>query len=620
VTVPPLSIVLVDDAADVRLVVGTQLRTTSQFVVVGEGSTGREAIELAREHHPDLLLLDISMPDMDGMEALPVITAVSPNTRVIMFTGFGAPGLGAEAQELGATAFIEKSVPIEELPVRILRAAGYHDVADELDGGVEPVPLEARQILSQHIERFRDVFERATVGMATLSLTGSIARVNAALAAMLGDVETELVGRLYFTFVDETEQPELRAVLRGVTASTAGVGSVEHGLTDGERRVRSTISPVRDSTGNPLYLFLQVEDITERARAQAELQAAEERFRLLIESVVDYAIFILDADGNVASWNPGAERINGYAAEEIIGRHFSVFYTDDARASGHPAHELDVARREGRYEEEGLRVRKDGSQFLANVVITALRDDQHNIVGFAKITRDITERAEATRLLREAAEEKASFLAVTAHELRSPVVAISAGAQMLIDHWPELDDDERSGTVRAIQTSTTRIRRLVDDLLMASRLDAGALVFDVAPMNLHVALSEVAAAMAATEPIPVHGPADVTVLADHGRFTQIVTNLLHNALAYGEPPVTIDITPHDGAVVFRVRDAGPGIPDSVLPRLFEKFTRGEAKSDSGTGLGLYIVRELARGQGGDAWYEGSPRGAVFAVRLPRPSE
>ena len=166
---------------------------------------------------------------------------------------------------------------------------------------------------------------------------------------------------------------------------------------------------------------------------RAAESAQEERFRLLVESVKDYAIFMLDPSGHVTTWNAGAERIKGYTAEEIIGKHFSIFYPPEDVAAGKCERELEVATREGRFEDEGWRVRKDGSRFWANVVITALRNPQGALIGFAKVTRDLTERRQAEENLRALAAEKAAlaeksriqefqerFLAILGHDLLNP--------------------------------------------------------------------------------------------------------------------------------------------------------------------------------------------------------
>src|SRR5581483_9240382 len=322
---------------------------------------------------------------------------------------------------------------------------------------------------------------------------------------------------------------------------------------------RTTIAAVADSAGNPLYLFAQAEDTTDRRTTTAQLRVTEERFRLMVESVQDYAIFMLDAGGHIATWNLGAQRMKGYRADEIIGRHFRTFYTEDAKASRHPEHELEIAVREGRYEEEGWRVRKDGSMFWANVVITALFDHGGELVGFAKVTRDMTERrraqqaqerataaleasaaqlAAANRGLQSAAERTEEFLAVTAHELQSPVSAITGAADILVEYWDQLDPDERRETLGHITRGGRRIRRLLADLLTASRLEAG--VFELRPehVELEAAVKEALAETSSPDgDVTVAVGPEFVVRADRVRLVQIVTNLVTNAFKYGRPPV-----------------------------------------------------------------------------------
>ena len=363
-----------------------------------------------------------------------------------------------------------------------------------------------------------------------------------------------------------------------------------------------------------------------------ELRISEERFRLLVEGVLDYAIFMLDPGGHIISWNSGAERLKGWRAEEIIGQHFSVFYTPEDRDRDHPAHELEIAVREGRYEEEGWRVRKDGTRFWANVLITALFDKDGTLRGFGKVTRDTTERRElllhreraaaelsaANQQLRAMAEEKAEFLAVTAHELRGPVLVMRGGAQMLLDHWTELRESDRIQLLQSLVSGGERMHRLLEDLLMASRLEAGAVDLDIRPTPLCAVLDEAVASMGEQRwAVEVECRPDTLVLADRGRLGQIVSNLLSNAVKYGAPPVTIAAAAAGRVVEMCIRDHGPGVHESLLPRLFTKFARGPGRPDGGTGLGLFIVRELVRAQQGEVWYQPAPGGgAAFTVQLP----
>ena len=202
-----------------------------------------------------------------------------------------------------------------------------------------------------------------------------------------------------------------------------------------------------------------------------------EAYRLLVEGVKDYAIFMLDPTGRIATWNLGAERIKGYKAEEAIGRHFSLFYTDEDINRGHPQRELEIATAEGRYEEEGWRVRKDGTRFWANVVITALRDEAGCLRGFAKVTRDITERKRLEQELRDRLAElaetdrrKDEFLAMLAHELRNPLAAINNAVQLTAHAGVQ---EQIEWSMEVISHQIKHLARLVDDLLDVSRITRG---------------------------------------------------------------------------------------------------------------------------------------------------
>jgi len=372
-------------------------------------------------------------------------------------------------------------------------------------------------------------------------------------------------------------------------------------------------------------------------RDTAALLQSEQRFRLLVDGVADYAIFMLDVGGHVASWNLGAERIKGYTEAEALGRHFRMFYLPEAQQARRPERELEVASREGRYEEEGWRLRRDGSRFWANAVITAIRDSSGELVGFGKVTRDITERRELQRereraaaelaaanaqlaaanvRLVAAAEDKSQFLAVTAHELRTPIQVISGAADTLSHRWAELTGAERAELLESMRASGGRMRRLLDDLLTAARLESGAVAVRPRPTLVRPLLVDAVAQTLAAYPdvgIDIECAADITVAADPSRLGQILANYLTNAARYGAPPVQVVVSTGRDGVVIEVRDRGPGVPAELEQRLFDKFAHGP--QDRGTGLGLFIARRLARAQGGDAWYERRDGLSRFAVRL-----
>jgi PAS domain S-box-containing protein len=226
-------------------------------------------------------------------------------------------------------------------------------------------------------------------------------------------------------------------------------------------------------------------------------------YQLMVESVRDYAIFMLDPAGYIASWNTGAKRIKGYEADEIIGQHFSVFYTADAVASRHPQHELEIATREGRFEEEGWRLRKDGTMFWANVVITAVRDETGELIGFAKVTRDLTERrgaeqralADARRLAESetANAAKAEFLTAMSHELRTPLNAIGGYTELLSLGIGGPITAEQVDYLERIRRSQQHLMGIISDLLNFSRIEAGHLTYELAPVSLSDVISSVVA-------------------------------------------------------------------------------------------------------------------------------
>ncbi len=643
------TIVIVDDAAEVRVLVMARLRLSGLFDVVGEGANGSDAVALAERHRPRLMLLDVSMPETDGLQALPRILEVSPDTRVVLYSGFEEQGLAEKAQELGAAAFIEKSAPVEALVDRLLDVAAPVAVRrtsalparGEVDDPAMTAALDPG-VLEEHLERFREVFEEAAIGMATMTLTGRVVRGNAALASLVQHPAADLVGMYYGDLTDGAADA-VDSALADVRLRPVDVAHFEHGLagaTD-QRRLKATLAPVRDSSGRALYLFLQVQDVTAERAMVEELRRSEERFRLLVEAVEDYAIFMLDQTGHVMSWNSGAQRSKGYTAGEIIGQHFGIFYPADVRARRHPEYELEVALREGHYEEEGWRLRKDGSRFWASVLITTVFNAAGEHIGFAKVTRDSTERRQLAQereravealatanqeleslngRLQQSAQDQSQFLAVTAHELRTPIGVLSGSVDMLSQHWSQLPDEDRSDLLDAMSASTGRLRRLLEDLLTASRLQASALEMRVEQVQVSAVVADAVATVQRTRPgaeILTEVPDEVAVSVDRDRLAQALDNLLSNALRHGRPPVRVSTAVHGGTVEIRVNDSGSGVVADIAPRLFERFATGRSKG--GTGLGLFIVRELARAQGGDAFYEppsaNAPAG-TFVISLP----
>ena len=360
-------------------------------------------------------------------------------------------------------------------------------------------------------------------------------------------------------------------------------------------------------------------------------------YSLLVGCVQDYAIFAIDPTGHVRTWNRGAERLKGYTTSEILGSHFSVFYETEEREQGKPARALEIAVRDGRYEDEGWRVRKDGSRFWATVVITAIRDSAGELIGFAKVTRDLSERRAAQQRAiedarRVAASEsanraKSTFLAAMSHELRTPLNAIAGYADLLAAGiGGELSEQQRSFLER-IRNSQQHLLSIINDLLNLSRIEAGQLTYEATSVSLNEAIESsipMVEPQAAARSVRVEYIEECTAiaLADGPKVEQILLNLLSNAVKFtpagGRIVVSCGV---DGdSMVLKVADTGSGIASEHLDAIFEPFVqvgRSLANPHEGTGLGLAISRDLARGMGGELRAESTiGEGSTFILTLP----
>jgi PAS domain S-box-containing protein len=409
------------------------------------------------------------------------------------------------------------------------------------------------------------------------------------------------------------------------------------------------ITAMRDAQGELVGFAKVTRDLTQQRAHEENLRRSEERFRLLVEGVAEYAIFMLDPNGIVSTWNAGAERIKGYTADQIIGQHFSIFYPAEAKESGWPEHELQQAAATGSFIDIGWRIRKDGTAFWANVTITSLRDEAGNLVGFAKLTRDLTEakRVEALEAANQQREEmleaersarmsaqratrlKDEFLATLSHELRTPLSAILGWTQVLLRAGIPKDVAEQKRAVEIIDRNARAQVQLIDDLLDLSRIMTGKLRLDLR----QVSFSEVVAA-AADSAKPAAEAKGIrmkvllssvkdTVNADSARLQQVVWNLLTNAIKFtpklGQVQVLLQrVNSH---LELSVSDTGIGISASYLPHVFERFSQQDSSTTrafGGLGLGLAICKQLVELHGGviRAASQGEDCGSTFFVELP----
>ena len=395
---------------------------------------------------------------------------------------------------------------------------------------------------------------------------------------------------------------------------------------------------------------------------------------MLVESVNDYAIFALDMTGHVVSWNPGAQRFKGYTASEIIGRHFSTFYPPEDIAARKPDIELQIAASVGRLEDEGWRIRKDGTQFWANVVITALRTPDGQLVGFAKVTRDLTQRRAAElqalddaddsqrkkRCVTKPRRDRETFRRCSNACASRPTSSSNAGKKPTSRTARKASSWRRCRTSSALRSTPlrgtcscccsasagplsddqiadlTRVRRsqqhllsLVNDILNFSRLEAGHVTYDIEPVALATAMESVAAMIgpqAATKQITFaweRCPPSIVALADLSKVEQILLNLLSNAVKFTPPGgrVSLRCDAREAHVFAYVQDTGAGIPIDRQTDIFEPFVqldRSLVNSSEGVGLGLAISRDLARGMNGDLTVVSDVgAGSVFTLSLNR---
>jgi len=452
-----------------------------------------------------------------------------------------------------------------------------------------------------------------------LDPTGVIVSWNPGAQRFKGYERDEIIGKNFSQFF--TEEDRLAKAPQRALEIAARDGKFETEgwriRKDGTRFwAHAVLDPILGPNGELLGFAKITRDLTERRLAEDTLRQSEERFRLLVQSVTDYAIYMLDADGFVTNWNAGAQRIKGYLPEEIIGKHFSQFYTDEDREKGEPQRGLETAARVGRFEKEGWRVRKDGTRFLANVVIDPIRDHTGRIIGFAKVTRDVTERVEAQRALDKAREnafqtQKAEALGQLtggiAHDFNNLLMVILSSLELVQKRLPDDPKIARliSNAVQGAQRGASLTQRM---LAFARRQDLKTEPVDIAGLvrgMIDMLGRSLGPAIAITTSLPHDLP---PAQADANQLELALLNLAVNArdampaggalsISASEQTMSTGELPNGHYVCISVQDSGAGMDDATLARASEPFftTKGVGK---GTGLGLSMVHGMAEQLGG----------------------
>jgi PAS domain S-box-containing protein len=490
---------------------------------------------------------------------------------------------------------------------------------------------ESEESLRRAQEQYRLLFDSNPIPVWVYDLeTLDILDVNATASNRYGYTREEF---LRLKISDLRPQPDVPTLLKNIRETTQAVqdsGPWRHEKKSGEIIDVQIRSYPLNFGGKDARLAVAT-DITDQKKAEDALKESEERFRLIVSNIKDYAIIVLNPGGQITSWNGGAQRIKGYKADEIVGQHFSIFYPPEDISVGKPTIELNSAREEGRFEDDSWRVRKDGSRFWANVVVTPLRDDVGTLRGFVKITRDVTEKRKAEQeIVRRSLELEATnkeleaFSYSVSHDLRAPLRAIEGFSQALHEDYHQQLDDTAKDYLRRIRSATHRMAELIDDLLNLSRVTRAEMHKE--RIDLSKLASEVAQELNCREPkraISLKIAEGLQAEGDSRLIRVALQNLIGNAWKFTSkrPQAEIEFGQQfsNGDRTYFVRDNGAGFDQSYASRLFGAFQRLHAANEfPGTGIGLATVQRIIHRHGGSVWAEGIVnRGATIYFTLGR---
>jgi PAS domain S-box-containing protein len=496
------------------------------------------------------------------------------------------------------------------------------------------------EALQSDESRYRKLVEAVTdYAIYMLDPKGIVSSWNPGARRFKGYEPAEIIGKHFSSFYTEEDKAAGVPQRALETAQRAGKFKAEGWRVrkdGGKFWAYVIIDPIRDDNGRLIGFAKVTCDLTERKEAEESLRKTQEQFRLLVQGVTDYAIYLLSPEGNVTSWNPGAQRIKGYAPEEIIGKHFSQFYTEEDLQAGLPQTALDTARREGRFEREGRRVRKDGTMFWANVVIDAIHDDAGTLIGFAKITRDITERKNAEEALektRHALLQAQKMEAIghltggVAHDFNNLLMAIQGSLELMKRKLPENDDLSKylDNALQGAQRGAALTQRMLAfarrQELKPEPIELTELIFGMT----NLLQSSLGPAVQIETRFPLKLP---KLLADRNQLELAVLNLAVNArdampkggsISIGAKEILVKNDPElkpGHYLCISVTDTGTGMDEKTLARAMEPFftTKGVGK---GTGLGLPMVHGMAEQSGGKLILKSKPgHGTTADICLP----
>jgi PAS domain S-box-containing protein len=499
------------------------------------------------------------------------------------------------------------------------------------DAAPDGAPSAAIDPSFQADERFRLLVDSVQdYAIFMLDTEGRVATWNAGAQRLKGYQAQDIIGHSFERFYPP---PALAAgrptqALRHASAEGRFEDEGWRLRQDGSRFWASVvITALRDRDGTLRGFAKVTRDLTQRRAQEEALRESEEQLRLLVGAVRDYAIFMLDTDGRVLTWNAGAERITGHAATEVLQRNFSMFFTPEDVAAGRPAEELATARRDGRAESEGWRVRRDGSLVWTSAIVTPVLAPDGQLRGYAKVTRDLSQQRRLAEL-EHASQRMQEFIAMLAHELRNPLAPVRNASAVMRRHRELPPNLVRMCDI--IDRQTAQLARLVDDLLDVGRIVTGKITLSLQPMDfvevVHTGVEALRPALnARRQSLDLVLPEHLPMVGDAARLAQTLENLLHNAVRFTPPGghIRVEVHAEPGSLVASVIDDGQGIAPEALERIFDLFRQEPSAertpSENGLGIGLNLARALVEQHGGrlTAHSPGLGLGSTFTLQLPR---
>lgn len=447
---------------------------------------------------------------------------------------------------------------------------------------------------------------------------------------VLGYTHEETIGKPYSLFYQAPEPERLDIENEMATAKLEGRFEDEGWRvkkTGEEIWANGVLTPVLKD-GKLIGFTKVVLDLTRRKNLEDELRISEMKARLFVEGVKDYAIFFLTPDGNIASWNQGAERLKGYKKEEVLGKHFSLFYTEEALKSGFPQYELVEAAKQGRFEDEGWRVRSDGTVFWANVVITPIYN-KDLLIGFSKITRDVTNKVKNEELMRKNKmllkinTDLDNFIYTASHDLKAPIANLEGLIFLLSKRIQGRLSDEEQKILNMMKQSIEKLRRTIDDLKEITKAQKG-LDDKMEEISITSVLEEVKSDienMIQEADAQFIESLEVTKIRfAKANLRTILYNLISNAVKYRSPdrPLNIVIKTYalDSEIALSISDNGLGLSENQQSKLFMMFKRFHSNTE-GTGIGLYIIKRIVENSGGHIEAQSElDKGTTFTIFFP----